>query len=395
PASRQRSGEQHGRASGKLGRHGAASEGRGCVRSRAGAGAGITRNAVLSGGAASGDANRSARLTRAWRGPEIRPRLHARPCLGQEVRRSAAGTQSLWRHRRLRRSWPARGGGAGGLQEHRTRHRRSRGVRPGARGSNVPAAGDVQEGAIQCRRRRGPTGEILEGGPPMIRLLFTSGRGPAESRIAVRKAVAALSAEAASHGLETDCLEGPNTDGHGPASAIVIIHGDAAAAFARPWIGAIQWVAQSPLRPHHKRKNWFIGVFELPALPTAPKALTVQDVRFEAFRAGGPGGQHQNKTESAVRAVHIASGLSVVVREERSQHRNKALALERIAALLKLQGELQAITAQNDAHAAHDRLERGRPVKRFKGTAFQASQRRGILEPWSEKSRGRPAQSRA
>ena len=143
--------------------------------------------------------------------------------------------------------------------------------------------------------------------------------------------------------------------------------------FARPWIGAIQWVAQSPLRPHHKRKNWFIGVFELPALPDAPKALAIHDVRFEAFRAGGPGGQHQNKTESAVRATHIASGLSVVAREERSQHRNKALALERIAALLRLQGELQAITAQNDAHAAHDRLERGHPVKRFKGTAFQAS----------------------
>jgi len=41
-----------------------------------------------------------------------------------------------------------------------------------------------------------------------------------------------------------------------------------------------QWVAQSPIRPHHKRKNWFIGVFELPALPDAPKALAVQDVRF-------------------------------------------------------------------------------------------------------------------
>jgi hypothetical protein len=105
----------------------------------------------------------------------------------------------------------------------------------------------------------------------MIRLLFTSGRGPAECRIAVRKAVAMLAAEAASLGLETDCLEGPNTDGHGPASAIVIIHGDTAAAFARPWIGAIQWVAQSPLRPHHKRKNWFIGVFELPALPDDPR----------------------------------------------------------------------------------------------------------------------------
>ena len=207
----------------------------------------------------------------------------------------------------------------------------------------------------------------------MIRLLLTSGRGPAECRIAVEKTVAALTAEAAVLGLDTDCLNGPNPDGHGPASAIIVIHSEAAASFARPWIGSIQWVAQSPLRPHHKRKNWFIGVVELPPLPDAPKALSAHDVRFEAFRAGGPGGQHQNKTESAVRAVHIATGLSVVAREKRSQHRNKALALERIAALIRLQGELEAITARNDAHAAHDRLERGSPVKRFKGAGFRAS----------------------
>ena len=158
----------------------------------------------------------------------------------------------------------------------------------------------------------------------MIRLLLTSGRGPAECRIAVAKAIAALTAEATALGLDTDCVNGPNPEGHGPASAIVVIHGDAAAIFARPWIGSIQWVAQSPPRPHHKRKNWFIGVIELPALPDAPKALSDRDVRFEAFRAGGPGGQHQNKTESAVRATHIATGLSVVAREERSQSQQGA-----------------------------------------------------------------------
>jgi peptide chain release factor len=207
----------------------------------------------------------------------------------------------------------------------------------------------------------------------MIRLLLTSGRGPAECRIAVRKTAATLTAEATSLGLAADCIEGPNPDGHGPGSAIVVIHGGAAASFSRPWIGAIQWIAQSPLRPHHKRKNWFIGVFQLPPLPEARRELAVGDISFEAFRAGGPGGQHQNKTESAVRAVHLASGLSVVAREERSQHRNKTLALKRIAALLKVRDELAAITAQNDAHSAHDRLERGRPVKRFKGAAFRAS----------------------
>jgi peptide chain release factor len=207
----------------------------------------------------------------------------------------------------------------------------------------------------------------------MIRLLLSSGRGPAECRIAVKKAMAALTDEATTLGLETDCLSGPDPDGHGPASAIVVIHGGGAAHFAQNWIGAVQWIAQSPLRPHHKRKNWYIGAFELPTPPDAPKILGPGDVRFQAFRAGGPGGQHQNKTESAVRATHIPSGLTVVAREERSQHRNKALALERIAALLRLQGELTAITARTDARAVHDRIERGRPVKRFSGAAFRAA----------------------
>ena len=97
------------------------------------------------------------------------------------------------------------------------------------------------------------------------------------------------------------------------------------------------------------------------------------ELRFRASRAGGPGGQHQNKTESAVRAVHVPSGLSIVAREERSQHRNKALALDRLAALLMLQGELAAIAARSEAHATHDQLERGRPVKRFKGADFRCA----------------------
>lgn len=205
----------------------------------------------------------------------------------------------------------------------------------------------------------------------MIRLLLTSGRGPAECRIALEHALDALAREAAAADLGLDCVRGPDPDGHGAASAIVVLGGAGAAAFAAPWLGSVQWIAPSPLRPHHKRRNWFIGIVALPATPLQPKPLGPQDVRFEAFRAGGPGGQHQNKTESAVRAVHIATGLAVVAREERSQHRNKALALERLAALLHLGAELAAIADRQHTQAAHDAIERGRAVKRFRGPSFR------------------------
>jgi peptide chain release factor len=152
-----------------------------------------------------------------------------------------------------------------------------------------------------------------------------------------------------------------------PPSAIAIIEGAGAEAFVTTWIGSILWVARSPLRPHHKRKNWFIGVFKLEGPPPELIPLKLADVRFETLRAGGPGGQHQNKTESAVRAVHAPTGLVVVAREDRSQHRNKAIALERLALLVKVAGQLAEIADREKVQSGHALLERGRPVRTFKG----------------------------
>ena len=206
----------------------------------------------------------------------------------------------------------------------------------------------------------------------MIRLLLTSGRGPAECRIALAKALAVMAKEAAEAGLDMDVMHGPAPDTHGPGSAVVIIQGEGGEAFARGWLGTVQWTAPSPVRPHHKRKNWFIGVFRLPTMEAASQSLNDKDLRVETFRAGGPGGQHQNKTDSAVRVVHIPTGLAVVARNERSQIRNKVAALERLTELLRLRGEVAALAAQQEEQANHDRLERGRPVRRFHGKAFKA-----------------------
>ena len=179
-----------------------------------------------------------------------------------------------------------------------------------------------------------------------VRLLITSGRSPAEYRIAVAKLLQVMASEAADPGLDFDTLAGMNPDGLGPLSSIALFLEEAAARFARSWTGSVQWIAQSTVRPTHKRKNWFIGVSELLADYAPIRAVDARDVHFAFLRAGGPGGQHQNKTESAVSAIHRPSGICAVVREFRSQHRIKAIALERLGKLLRLAGELNASTAQ-------------------------------------------------
>jgi peptide chain release factor len=68
-----------------------------------------------------------------------------------------------------------------------------------------------------------------------------------------------------------------------------------------------------------------------------------------------------------VRAVHAPTGLVVVAREDRSQHRNKAIALERLALLVKVAGQLAEIVDREKVQSGHALLERGRPARTFKG----------------------------
>jgi protein subunit release factor A len=73
-------------------------------------------------------------------------------------------------------------------------------------------------------------------------------------------------------------------------------------------------------------------------IPATDDELLAQ-CRVETFASGGPGGQHQNRTESGVRLVHLPTGVRATSRNERSQHRNKALALERLRRKLEKRNE--------------------------------------------------------
>jgi peptide chain release factor 2 len=77
--------------------------------------------------------------------------------------------------------------------------------------------------------------------------------------------------------------------------------------------------------------------FDASSIPADDDAL-LAECRVETFRSGGPGGQHQNVTESGVRLVHLPTGVRASARDERSQHRNRALALKR------LRDKLEALT---------------------------------------------------
>lgn len=201
----------------------------------------------------------------------------------------------------------------------------------------------------------------------MIYLQLSTAQDPAECQIFARCALQKILREAHAAGVQAEILDETESR-HGLLSATFTLSGANADALAQRWLGTLQWTCASPVRPKHPRKNWYIGLFRLPELPDVPSE---SEIEYQTCRAGGKGGQHVNKTDSAVRAKHMATGISVRVESERSQHDNKKRARELLA--LKLAERHSATLGQHaaDAHSQCYQVERGNPVRVFCGTDFR------------------------
>jgi peptide chain release factor len=200
-----------------------------------------------------------------------------------------------------------------------------------------------------------------------IILHVTSGQGPDECEWVVSQLVQVFSREAADEGLECFPLE--PVDGPVP-SALLRVSGDGAEGFAAARTGTVRWIGDSTFRPGHKRRNWFVGVSVMPEGGNVPD-LHEKDIVYQTLRASGPGGQHVNKTESAVRATHVPTGLAVVSQEQRSQQANRKVARLKLSLLLERRRAQEQARGRQALWSQHQSLERGNAVRSYEGVGFR------------------------
>ncbi|MFT3765779.1 MAG: peptide chain release factor-like protein [Minicystis sp.] len=196
---------------------------------------------------------------------------------------------------------------------------------------------------------------------------ISAGSGPVEVRRFVALLADRLEALCGDRGLVVREVMSRGEE-RAPWSVEIAVEGDAPAALADE-IGTHALVARSADRGKEARKRWFAGVsIHAVAAPVneAADTLDLRDLEITATTAPGPGGQHVNKTATAVRVHHRPSGITVRVADERSQRANLQRAVARIAARLAEAAARREAEAEASRRMAHHRVARGAPVRTYR-----------------------------
>ncbi len=151
------------------------------------------------------------------------------------------------------------------------------------------------------------------------------------------------------NGFDVELIEASAGEVAGIKSATIHIKGDYAYGWLRTETGVHRLVRKSPFDSGARRHTSFAAVFVSPEIDDSVEIdIDPSDLRIDVYRASGAGGQHVNRTESAVRITHNPSGIVVQCQNDRSQHKNKATAMKQLKAKL-YELEMQKRSAESQA----------------------------------------------
>ncbi len=177
-----------------------------------------------------------------------------------------------------------------------------------------------------------------------VQLEIAAGAGGTEAMDWAQMLMRMYTRWAERHGFSVDVLDMSEGEEAGIKGAVLEIRGPSAYGFLRPETGVHRLVRISPFDSNARRHTSFASVFVYPVVNEEINIeIRDEDIRLDVFRASGAGGQHVNKTSSAVRLTHLPTGVVVSSQQERSQFKNKATAMKQLKnKLYQLEADKQA-----------------------------------------------------